>query len=260
MTSKGSEHSETLDERLEREARFHDEKYAGGDLYPRHYAVQPTEYIYQQMKGMLGDIAGKRVLEYGCGEGWITCDLAHMGAQVSAFDVSPQAVENTRRILTRIGRMAQCDVQVMPAEKLTYPDATFDVAVGFAIIHHLELRTALAELHRVLKPGGVAYFAEPLGTNPLIQLYRRMTPQFRTADERPLVLSELPELLSSYTSFGHQEFYVSALAAVAVAYLPGGARLFTWLSRVLHRCDRALLRAFPALGSWAWYSVIKVVK
>src|SRR5690606_28277141 len=135
------------------------------------YAVRPTEYVYQQMKQMMGDISDKRVLEYGCGEGWITSDLARMGARVSAFDVSPQAIENTRRVLTNAGLAERCDLAVMPAEKLTYADEQFDVAVGFAIVHHLELKSAFAEMHRVLKPGGVAYFAEPLGTNPAIQLY-----------------------------------------------------------------------------------------
>ena len=80
----------------------------------------------------------------------------------------------------------------MPAERLSYSDSVFDLAVGFAIIHHLDLKPALAELHRVLKPGGVAFFAEPLGTNPAIQLYRRLTPQFRTEDERPSCSRSFP--------------------------------------------------------------------
>lgn len=255
-----TEKSETLDERLDREARFHDEKYAGGELYPKHYSVHPTQYVYQQMRLMLGDIAGKHVLEYGCGEGWITRDLASMGARVSAFDVSPQAVENTREVLRSQGLADQCTLAVMPAEKLEYPDNTFDVAVGFAIIHHLDLKLALAEMHRVLRPGGVAYFAEPLGTNPLIQLYRRFTPQFRTVDERPMVLGELPQLLSKFSSFEHREFFFTALGALGLVYLPGGKHIFGGVSRALHGLDRGLLKAMPFLGRWAWYSVIKVNK
>jgi len=132
--------------------------------------------------------------------------------------------------------------------------------VGFAIIHHLDLVKALAELHRVLKPGGVAYFAEPLATNPLIRVYRRLTPQFRTPDERPLKLSELPSLLARFSSFEHSEFYLTALGAIAIAYVPGGKRLFPLLSAKLHRIDRLLLRAIPPLGSWAWYTVLRIVK
>jgi len=249
-----------LQARLEREAQFHDRKYGGENLYPRHYSARPTQYIYSRMRESLGDLHGKRVLEYGCGEGWITCDLARMGGTVDAFDISPQAAENTRRALSDCQLLDRCSIDVMAAERLTYAAESFDVAVGFAIIHHLDLPKALAELHRVLRPGGVAWFAEPLATNPLIQLYRKLTPQFRTADERPLRLSELPSLLAQFSSFDHREFYLTALSAVALTYVPGGTRLFGAASTAMHGVDRLLLRAIPPLGSWAWYTLLRIVR
>ena len=249
-----------LEARLKREAEFHDTKYAGGDSMPRHYASWPTQYVYTEMRDALGDLRGKRVLEYGCGEGWVTRDLASRGANVCAFDISPQAAENTRSMLAKAKLLEQCSVGVMAAEKLDYEPESFDLAVGFAIIHHLDLAAALRELHRVLKPGGTAYFAEPLATNPLIQVYRRATPQFRTPDEQPLELAKLPALLSGFQSFEHREFYLTALGAVALTYLPGGNWIFPRLSAALHRVDRGLLRVFPALGNWAWYTVLKITR
>jgi ubiquinone/menaquinone biosynthesis C-methylase UbiE len=248
-----------LDERLKREAEFHDTKYGGGDT-PLHYSVMPTQYVYVQLRDALGDLQGKRVLEYGCGEGWITYDLARLGGTVCAFDISPEAVRQTQTMLSSRGLLERCSVEVMPAERLSYEDESFDVAVGFAIIHHLDVPRAFAELHRVLKPGGVAYFAEPLATNPVIQAYRRMTPQYRTEDERPMVLRELPQLLAQFRSFEHSEYYLTALGAIALAYLPGGARHFRRVSSALHRLDRRLLAAIPALGNWAWYSIFKITK
>jgi SAM-dependent methyltransferase len=183
-----------------------------------------------------------------------------MGATVSAFDVSSQAIDNAGLALSKAGLSERCTLQVMPAEKLSYADSTFDLAVGFAILHHLEVKSALSELHRVLRPGGVAFFAEPLGTNPALQLYRRLTPQFRTEDERPLVLAELPDQLRAFRSFTHRECYLSALAAVGLAYLPGGARLFPTVSSALHKMDDALLSAFPRLGNWAWYTILEISK
>jgi SAM-dependent methyltransferase len=249
-----------LEARLGREAQFHDSKYGGGDLYPRHYRAVPTQYVYTQMRDAIGDLRGKRVLEYGCGEGWLTSDLARAGGTVCAFDISPQAAENTRQTLAAAQLLDRCSIEVMPAERLSYPTAFFDVAVGFAIIHHLDLAKALAELHRVLKPGGVAWFAEPLATNPLIQVYRKLTPQFRTPDEQPLTLSQLPSLLASFDSFEHREFYLTALGAVALTYLPAGMRVFPALSASLHRVDRFLLRAIPPLGNWAWYTLVKITR
>lgn len=245
--------------RLKREADYHDTKYAGGRT-PRHYLVGPTQYIYERMRESLGDLRDREVLECGCGEGWITCDLAQRGARVTAFDISPQAVHNTRSALAAAQLLDRCSVDVMPAEHLTYPAESFDVAVGFAIIHHLDVPRALAELHRVLKPGGIACFAEPLATNPLIRAYRKLTPQFRTVDERPLVLSELAGLLAQFRSFRHREFYLTALGAIALTYVPGGARHFPSVSAALHRVDQGVLSVFPGLGKWAWYSLIHVTR
>jgi ubiquinone/menaquinone biosynthesis C-methylase UbiE len=50
----------------------------------------------------------------------------------------------------------------MPAEKLDYPDAHFDVVVGIDILHHVDIPRAIKEVRRVLKPGGVAIFKEPI--------------------------------------------------------------------------------------------------
>ena len=255
-----STEDQLLAARLQREAQFHDTKYSSGHLAPRHYAAWPTQYVYLQMRDALGDLRDKRVLEYGCGEGWITRDLARLGGSICAFDISAQAADNTKRVLTDANVLARCSVEVMAAENLSYEADSFDIAVGFAIIHHLDLPSALKELHRVLKPGGVAYFAEPLATNPAIQLYRRLTPQYRTVDEQPLELAQLPALLAAFRSFEHREYYLTALGAIALTYLPGGARLFPQLSAPLQRLDRVLLRLIPALGRWAWYTVLKITK
>src|SRR2546430_14138878 len=64
-------------------------------------------------------------------------------------------------------------------------------------------------------------------------------------------------LLSSFRSFEHREFYLTALAAVAITYAPGGSRLFPALSAPLHRLDQVLLRAIPRLGARGWYTPLR---
>ena len=148
----------------------------------------------------------------------------------------------------------------MGGEKLDYPDACFDTAIGFAILHHLNLEMAIAELYRVLKPGGIALFAEPLASNPLINLYRRLTPHYRTADEAPLDLSSMRPLLSRFSAVQHTDYYLTALAAIALAYVPSGKRLYPGANRLLMRFDDALLRVFPTLGRLAWYTILRLQK
>jgi ubiquinone/menaquinone biosynthesis C-methylase UbiE len=222
--------------------------------------VNPTYPIYQRMRALAGDPSNKAVLEYGCGEGWISKDLALAGARLSAFDISAEAVSRTRQVLESAGVLDRCTVEQMGAEKLRYPDDAFDSAIGFAILHHLDLDMALAELYRVLRPGGVAYFAEPLGSNPIINLYRRLTPQYRTADEAPLDLRAMAPMLSRFRSVTHTEYYVTALAAIALAYLPYGRRAFPSTNRMLMKLDDALLRTIPGLGRFAWYTILKLEK
>jgi ubiquinone/menaquinone biosynthesis C-methylase UbiE len=260
MHRRNSNSTVDLVRRHSAESDFHDKKYGKGEGYPRHYAVNPTYPIYQRMLRMVGDLRGKSVLEYGCGEGWISKDLALAGAQLSAFDISAEAVSRTRKLLENIGVPERSSVEQMEAEKLRYPDNSFDTAIGFAILHHLDVGLAIPELHRVLKPGGMAFFAEPLGTNPFINVYRRFTPQYRTADERPLDLGAMRPMLSRFRSVNHTEYYVTALAAVALAYLPFGDRVFPKTNRVLMGLDDGLLRAFPSLGRLAWYTILVLRK
>jgi ubiquinone/menaquinone biosynthesis C-methylase UbiE len=249
-----------LAERLAREAQFHDDKYGGGDRYPRHYALGPTQYVFEKLIQWMGDLSGRHVLEYGCGEGWTTLDLARRAAHVSAFDISPQAIDNAQLSVAKAGLAPRCTLKVLAAEQLDFPDESFDAAIGFAILHHLDMDKALAELHRVLRPGGIAYFAEPLATNPFIQIYRNLTPQYRTPDEQPLYLNELPRLLSRFAGYEHREFFFCALAALGLAHIPGGARIYPAMSRRLHRADEFLLTRLPGLGRWAWYTVLRIRK
>jgi SAM-dependent methyltransferase len=238
------------------EATFHDHKYATHSTFPRHYRANPTYPVFERMLALAGDVSGKTVLEYGCGEGWITTELARRGARVRAFDISPEAVVQTRQTLQNAGLSGLCDVQVMPGEALAYPDNTFDIALGFAILHHLELERALSELHRVLKPGGRALFAEPLASNPAIRLYRRLTPQYRTKDEAPIDLDNFRSQVAAFAEFNHREHLLLATGALALCYLPGVWRVARPVQRWLMKLDDLILRAVPAAGHWAWYSIM----
>ncbi|MFA5515345.1 MAG: class I SAM-dependent methyltransferase [Desulfuromonadales bacterium] len=247
-----SEAEGILQLRHQAEEAFHDRKYAENENEPAHYRLGPTLRVFLRLKERLGDIRDRNVLEYGCGSGWVTADLAALGAKVDAFDISREAVANTKVYLAERGLNACCNIRKMSAEQCDYPDNRFDVVVGFAILHHLDLEKALAELHRMLKPGGVALFAEPLGSNPLLNLYRQLTPQYRTPDERPLVLREFAGQARMFGDFRHEEFYLTAMAPLLLGMRKG----FDLCSRL----DRAILRRFPEAGRWAWYSLLELRK
>jgi SAM-dependent methyltransferase len=139
----------------------------------------------------------------------------------------------------------------MDAEYLDLGDCSFDRIIGSGILHHLDLRRGYAEVARVLRPHGQAIFAEPLGHNPLINLYRKHTPQYRTVDEHPLRHRDL-ELAERF--FGHVESRFYHLATLAA--IPFRRRsFFRPLVGTLDAVDTGLFR-LPKVRYLAWYTIL----
>jgi len=99
--------------------------------------------------------AGERLLDVGCGTGYVVSLYARGGAKVTGVDIAERSVELTKQRLTLLGLTA--DVRVANAEALPFPDRSFDVVSSFGVLHHTpDTGRALSEVHRVLKPGGKA--------------------------------------------------------------------------------------------------------
>jgi SAM-dependent methyltransferase len=108
-------------------------------------------YQRPAMLALAGDVAGRRILDAGCGAGPIYAALRDRGAVMSGFDASSGMVEMARR---RIGDDADLQVADL-GSPLPYPDDTFDDVIAALVLHYLEdWGPALSELRRVLKPGG----------------------------------------------------------------------------------------------------------
>lgn len=100
---------------------------------------------------LAGDVAGRRILDVGCGSGPLSAALRDRGAIMSGFDRSAAMVDLARR---RLGEDAELRVADL-GKPLPYADAEFDDVVASLVLHYLEDWTdALSELRRVLKPGG----------------------------------------------------------------------------------------------------------
>ena len=109
--------------------------------------------------------AGSAVLDMGCGRGTsVRLLLSAFGGRPSrlvAFDIDAAAVGQARRRLAPL-LGDSVELRVADATGLPFADGEFDAALELGILHHIpEWRAALRETARVLKPGGVFYFAEP---------------------------------------------------------------------------------------------------
>ncbi|MGW4065279.1 class I SAM-dependent methyltransferase [Amycolatopsis sp. NPDC004747] len=113
---------------------------------------------------LAGDVAGRRILDAGCGSGPLFAELRAKGAVVSGFDQSAGMIEHARRLLG-----ADADLRVADlADPLPFPDAEFDDVVASLVLHYLrDWEPVLAEFRRVLKPGGrlIASVNHPMMVN-----------------------------------------------------------------------------------------------
>jgi ubiquinone/menaquinone biosynthesis C-methylase UbiE len=101
------------------------------------------------------DSSGKKTLEIGVGLGADHQKFAEAGAQLFGIDLTERAVQHTRRRLALFG--LDSEISTGDAERLTFDSNTFDVVYSWGVLHHSpNTPTAIAEVHRVLRPGGVA--------------------------------------------------------------------------------------------------------
>ena len=241
-------------ERLAREASFHDVEFvehgrvrawkfydAGRDAHDRYDELVATAAR-----------PGASVLEYGCGSGGRAVALARGGARVHGIDISPVAIELARASAKREGVVHNTTFSVMDAEALDLPAASVDVVCGTSILHHLDLALAYRELARVLRPTGRAIFLEPLGHNPAINAYRRLTPGLRTEDEHPLLLNDLAAAEAHFGRRTVEHFTLLSIAAVAAHGRPAFGRV----AGALRRADRRIFARMPALRRWSWTVVL----
>ncbi len=201
----------------------------------------------------------RTILDLGCGDGANAVRLAHAGARVVAIDLSGGMVHATRARAITAGLDDRVASQQMNVEQLAFADATFDYVFGHSVLHHTDLHISRSEVFRVLKPGGRAVFLEPLDHNPLLNLFRRLTPWRRTPTEKPLSVAELRFFAEPFATSTHTEFYLLALAAFALVPL-GNRVLFQAALRTLCNADRTLFRLVPALRRYAWVTVLELTR
>jgi ubiquinone/menaquinone biosynthesis C-methylase UbiE len=113
--------------------------------------------------------SGMRVLEIGCGSGLFTEIFARSGSEIIALDISDELLDYARQR----GLPANVTLVCSPFEALDSAEP-FDAVIGSSVLHHLDIQPALAEIFRLLKPGGVMSFAEPNMLNPQIAVQKNI--------------------------------------------------------------------------------------
>ena len=125
--------------------------------------------------------AGMSVLELGCGTGYFTRELARSKADIVAIDVSSELLGVARTYPST----PNVHYELQNACALSYADALFDSVVGSSVLHHLDIKEAVAEVYRVLKKHGSIYFTEPNMLNPQIAIQKNVSCVKRKLGDSP---------------------------------------------------------------------------
>jgi SAM-dependent methyltransferase len=218
-------------------------------LGARPGAADPLEQMFSWAEPR----AGARVLEICCFDGEDGVVLARGGAHVTSIDLCAELVESARRRAEVNGVADRMQAMVMSAHDLRFAEGSFDIVFGKASLHHLDLELARREILRVLRPGGIGVFMEPISLSPWLGAVRAavpVAPDRDSPDERQLDAAFLDR-------------FTSAFARTELAYfrlLGRLARLSPALDQGLKHIDRRLLARVPALHRYAGICVFRVRK
>jgi ubiquinone/menaquinone biosynthesis C-methylase UbiE len=202
---------------------------------------------YQLIKEMTQYAQGKKVLEIGstAWTGWLESNSI-LPSSLTCINISEAELQTG--IDSALSTTNCPDFILMDAHDLQFEDETFDFVYGDAILHHLNMTSALDEIFRVLKPKGKILFVEPLDINPVGKLVRSLTKKSRTADEQPLRLCDIAEIKKRFeTHFFYEEFLSVPCGVLSGMIFENPSNS---LMRFAFRTDQFLDRNFVWLRNW----------
>jgi len=197
----------------------------------------------------------KTILDFACGNGENGVYAAQKGAICTGIDISPEGVDNSNKNAADAGVSDHCKFEVMDGENMTFADNSFDLAVEYGALHHVDLDAALSELARVLKPEGKMMCIEALRHNPLIHWYRKRTPHLRTEWEVEHILGvESFDVMKKY--FDNVEvkyFHLASLITVPIRK----TFLFKPLIAICNAIDKVIL-SNQLIGKYGWIMAVEL--
>lgn len=247
---------DSLNDRKRKELEFHDQnrdrqlmQSLDEDTYERFYGNKKYYAATEASKRYVDEwIArnspGRVFLDYACGNGANAIKAAQAGAALSiGIDISPVSVANATADAARAGIAPRTAFVQADAENTRLPARSVDLIICSGMLHHLDLSYAFPELRRILAPGGKILAVEALDYNPLIKLYRKLTPAMRTEWEKAHILS-LKDVRFAQRFFKLGEVRYWHITSIAGPHVP-------FLVSTLELLDRGLTR-LPLVQLMAW--------
>tara|TARA_B100000963_G_scaffold9443_1_gene7415 strand:- start:7057 stop:7800 length:744 start_codon:yes stop_codon:yes gene_type:complete len=193
------------------------------------------------------------ILDYGCGIGHSLKKVYKFNPKkISGIDISEVSIEKAKKLVAE--EDLNIELSVDDCENTRFKNETFDIVYGTGILHHLNMQLCINEIYRILKPGGQFVFIEPLGTNPLINFYRKLTPNSRSEDEHPLNNQDLNLINKQFSNMNIKYYGFLTLIFFPLYYSPKTSIIF----KILKEIDQFLFK-INIFKKLAW-SVLIVAK
>ena len=187
---------------------IHDLAIATHPMGTPQFFQQLDEYRYEKLNYLprlvnFSAYKGKRLLEVGCGAGIDLVRFARGGAKVTGIDLSKTAIDLASKNIEQSGQNG--DLRVMNGECMQFRDNMFDVVYAHGILQYTaDSAKMIAEIHRVLKPGGEAILMV-YNKYSWLNLMRKMTRVPLEHEDAPVLkkfsISELKQLLHPFQNY-----------------------------------------------------------
>lgn len=224
----------------------------GKEVYERRELYRATLDALSRM-----ELAGRAVLDYGCGTGDFGLWMASAErASVTFLDLSENAVDVCLRRAAASGIAERCDGVARDAADLScFADASFDLVYGCASLHHtIKYSGAWSELLRVLKPGGALVLTETFGNNPVLNALRRWNwrREGLAEEQGEDVIFNEEHVAVLRKSFAHVDLRPMGILAMAKRAMRGRFQqpLVRGALAGLRAADTALVAALPPLNRY----------
>ena len=203
----------------------------------RDDTVFPLEYAFH----LLGDVRGKTVVDLGCG-GVNAVILASRGARVISIDISERNLERAGK--RAIAGASGDGVELLYSDAADIPIAasSADAVFAAAILRHVDPVRTARQIRRVLKPGGVAVFQEPIAGSSRLAAVKNFS-----LAERALTLADVEAVCRAVGIAGRRrEFWLTTRLVCRL-----GAATSSPTAKAAQRLDAIVLRRFPSLSGFA---------
>ncbi len=229
--------AEDLLTEAEKEAEFFDKFYSEADEKQKHHDyIVPEKFIrqvtnpssphlveFEYAYSILGNLEGKRLLDYGAGDGWNTICFAKAKANVHAIDISEKGIELIKKKAQANGVEQYVTAEVQNCYKTHFQTNTFDIIYGGGVLHHLDIEAAGQEISRILHPRGVAVFFEPIRETKIMDSIKAIVLRLlnrkaleETESETPLTYERINQLRQYFNVVNFRQFNALSSASLLI--------------------------------------------